>query len=302
MICPDRLDIATEAVDTSDLAKLRAAVEKIDRLDALYVETPSNPTLSITDIEAAGELVRSKFPACLVVVDNTFLGPVFQSPFLHGADVVLYSATKFIGGQSDLLCGLALTKSEDLMNRINSYRTILGPTISADTAWLVTRSVETLWLRMERQSQKAEKVAAALAAHPSVERMYLPGHYGSEASTAVRERKLALYARQCRGCGSMISLIVRPNTRGAAYEVLNRVELAHLAVSLGGTETLIEHPRSMTHSDMSAEDLDACGIVEGMIRISIGLESSGDLIKDLLSALDAISTMEGTIEVSEDES
>ena len=163
IICPDRLNITSTAVDTSNEEALRAAIEDAERLDAIFIETPSNPTLSITDIALAGQLARAKNPSCLVIVDNTFLGPVFQSPFVHGADLVLYSATKFIGGQSDLLCGLALTKSEDFIHKINGYRTILGPVISADTAWLVTRSVETLWLRMERQAEKAEKVAAALA-------------------------------------------------------------------------------------------------------------------------------------------
>jgi methionine-gamma-lyase len=143
-------------------------------------------------------------------------------------------------------------------------------------------------LRMERQATKAEKVAAAVAAHPNVDRVFFPGHYASETNNADRCQKMQVYDKQCTGSGSMISFIVRPNTREAAYKVLDRVEIAHLAVSLGSTETLMEHPRSMTHSDMTVEDLDGCGIVEGMLRLSVGLESSKDLIKDLLSALDSI--------------
>jgi methionine-gamma-lyase len=134
-------------------------------------------------------------------------------------------------------------------------------------------------------------LCAALAAHKNVESIYLPGHYASATSAHARKSQQALFQRQCTGSGSMIALVVRPNTRAAAFQVLNHVELAHLAVSLGGTETLMEHPRSMTHSDMSVEDLDACGIVEGMLRISIGLESSSDIIHDLLAALDAIDEM-----------
>jgi methionine-gamma-lyase len=236
--------------------------------------------------------VREKNPSCLVFVDNTFLGPVFQSPFLHGADVVLYSATKFIGGHSDLLAGIVLTKNEQLISKINGFRTILGPVISADVSWMLTRSLETLWLRMERQAQKAENLASALVAHPRVERVLFPGHYASEKNTQTRNDKTALFERQCSGCGSMLSIIVRPNTRAAAFAVLNKAEIAHLAVSLGSTETLIQHPRSMTHSDMTIEDLDACGIVEGMIRISVGLESSKDLVSDLLAALDSIDELE----------
>ena len=222
------------------------------------------------------------------MVDNTFLGPVFQSPFLYGADIVLYSATKFIGGHSDLVAGLVLTKDKELMAKINTYRTILGPVISPDTSWMLTRSVETVWLRMERQAQKAQKVASALAAHPRVAKLIFPGYYSSEKSSAARAIKMELWERQCTGTGSMISIVVRPNTRKAAFTVLNGMKIAHLAVSLGSTETLVEHPRSMTHSDMTVEDLDACGIEEGMLRISIGLESSKDIARDLLSALDMI--------------
>ena len=287
-VCPDRLGITSATVDTSDERALRSAVSDAPRLDAIYIESPANPTLTITDIQLAVRIAKEKNPSCLVFVDNTFMGPVFQTPFVHGADVVIYSCTKFIGGHSDLIAGVVLTKSEDLIIKINGYRTILGPVIAPDVSWMLTRSLETVWLRMERQAEKAEKVAAALAAHPRVERVFFPGHYSSEPTTAAREAKASLWARQCTGTGSMISIIVRPNTRKAAFAVLNGVDVAHLAVSLGSTETLIEHPRSMTHSDMSIEDLDACGIVEGMLRISVGLESSKDLIKDLLSALDLI--------------
>lgn len=254
----------------------------------MYLETPANPTLSITDIALAVSLAKAKNPDCLVMVDNTFMGPVFQSPFHFGADVVLYSATKFIGGHSDLLAGLVLTKEKELIAKIITYRTILGPVVSPDTAWMLTRSVETVWLRMERQAQKAQKVASSLAAHPRVSKLCFPGSYAGEKSTKARTVKTDLWQRQCSGTGSMIAIVVRPNTRKAAFTVLNGMKIAHLAVSLGSTETLVEHPRSMTHSDMSNEDLDACGIEEGMLRISIGLESSKDISKDLLAALDMI--------------
>lgn len=232
LACPDRLSITSSSVDTSDENALRQAVDGLDRLDALFIETPSNPTLAITDIQAAGQIAKDKNPDCLVIVDNTFMGPVFQSPFLHGADVVLYSATKFIGGHSDLLAGIVLTKQEELISKINGFRTIFGPVISSDVSWMLTRSLETLWLRMERQAEKARLVAAALAAHPRVTKVLFPGHYGSETSTDVREQKMETYERQCTGTGSMISIIVRPNTRKAAYAVLDQVEIAHLAVSL----------------------------------------------------------------------
>jgi methionine-gamma-lyase len=140
----------------------------------------------------------------------------------------------------------------------------------------------------ERQAEKASKIAAALANHPRVEKVLFPGFYSSEPSTDARQAQMDLWERQCTGSGSIITIVVAPNTRKAAYAVLNAIDMAHLAVSLGSTETLVQHPRSMTHSDMTNEDLDACGITEGMIRISVGLESTKDLIKDLLSALDCI--------------
>ncbi|KAG7354443.1 cystathionine beta-lyase/cystathionine gamma-synthase [Nitzschia inconspicua] len=287
-MCPERLGVTSEGIDTSNSEKLRTAIEQAHRLDVLYLESPANPTLSITDIALATSLAKAKNPNCLVMVDNTFMGPVFQSPFLFGVDVVLYSATKFIGGHSDLIAGLVLTKEKDLMAKINAYRTILGPVISPDTAWMLTRSVETVWLRMERQAQKAQKVASDLAAHPRVTKLLFPGSYVGESSNMARAVKTELWQRQCTGTGSMIAIVVRPNTRKAAFTVLNAMKIAHLAVSLGSTETLVEHPRSMTHSDMTVEDLDACGIEEGMLRISIGLESSKDISKDLLGALDMI--------------
>lgn len=286
-MCPGRLGVTTEAVDTSNLEKLTAAIEAAPRLDALYIESPANPTLRLTDIKAACALARAKNPKCVVMVDNTMMGPVFQQPFLHGADVVLYSATKFIGGHSDLIAGLVLTVEEDLITKINGYRTILGPVISSDTSWMLTRSLETVWLRMERQAEKAQKVAAALANHSRVVRVLFPGFYACD-TNPLRQVQQALFGRQCTGTGSMISIVVRPDTRKAAYAVLDGLRLAHLAVSLGSTESLVQHPRSMTHSDMTEEDLDACGISEGMLRISVGLEASVDITQDLLNALDQI--------------
>lgn len=331
-ICPDRLSITTAPIDTSNDVALSNAIRAAPRLDALFLETPANPTLTMTDISRACQLVKEQHPSCLVMVDNTFLGPVFQAPFQCSpqVDVILYSASKFIGGHSDLTAGVALTQSEDLISKINGYRTILGPTISPDVCSMLTRSLETVWLRMERQAEKAAKVVAALAAHPRVERVLFPGFYSSETSTEEREAKMRLYEKQCTGTGSMVTIILKPNTRKAAYSVLNGLDVAHLAVSLGryvvstvplksccfmlssivgiisfsqifnlvlvlphtsimkSTETLAQHPRSMTHSDMAESDLDATGMKEGLIRISVGLESSKDIIADLLSALDLI--------------
>lgn len=284
-LCPERFGITTVSVGTSDLAHTEAMLRTHGPFDLVFLETPANPTLSLTDIEAITGLVRRHGGGrTIIAVDNTFLGPVFQRPFVHGADLVLYSATKFIGGHSDLIAGVALSTSADLMRPILDYRTVLGATIAPDTAWMLTRSIETLWIRMERQAEKAMKIATALQHHPQVARVRFPGLLTPGDGAAY-----ATYTKQCSGPGSVLSFDLKNGTREAAYRVLDAVRLCHLAVSLGGTEALIEHPRSMTHSDMTPEDLDRCGITEAMIRLSVGLESSDDVIHDLLQALEKAS-------------
>ena len=284
-LCPGRFGIETVPVDTSDLANTEKALQTGGPYDMVFLETPANPTLSLTDIEAVATLVRRyRGPQTILAVDNTFLGPVFQRPFLNGADLVLYSATKFIGGHSDLIAGVALTRSAELMRPLRDYRAILGATIAPDTTWMLTRSIETLWIRMERQAEKATKIAAALQGHPKVERVLFPGLLTQSDGAAY-----TTYTRQCSGPGAVISFYLKDGTRDTAYRFLDTVHLCHLAVSLGGTEALIEHPRSMTHSDMTLEDLDRCHITDAMIRLSVGLESSDDIIQDLLQALDTIS-------------
>jgi methionine-gamma-lyase len=283
-LCPERFGITTVCVDTSDLAHTEELLRGNPPFDLVFLETPANPTLSLTDIEAVTTLVRRHGGLkTIVAVDNTFLGPVFQRPFRHGADLVLYSATKFIGGHSDLLAGVALTASASLMRPLLDYRTLLGATIAPDTAWMLTRSIETVWIRMERQAEKAMKIAAALQHHPKIARICFPGLLTPGDGAAY-----ATFTKQCSGPGSVLSFDLTEGTREAAYRVLDAVRLCHLAVSLGGTEALIEHPRSMTHSDMAGEDLDRCGITEAMLRLSVGLESSDDIIQDLVQALEKV--------------
>ena len=283
-LCPARFGITTVSVDTSDLAHTETLLRGNPPFDMIFLETPANPTLRLTDIEAVTALVRRHGGLkTIIAVDNTFLGPVFQRPFRHGADLVLYSATKFIGGHSDLLAGVTLTASAALMRPLLDYRTLLGATIAPDTAWMLTRSIETLWIRMERQAEKAMKIATALQQHPKIARICFPGLL-----TPGDGEAYATYTKQCSGPGSVLSFDLMEGTREAAYRVLDAVRLCHLAVSLGGTEALIEHPRSMTHSDMTRTDLDRCGITEGMLRLSVGLESSDDIIQDLVQALEKV--------------
>ncbi len=248
----------------------------------VFIETPANPTISITDIAAVAELVRTQNPAALVAVDNTFAGPVFLRPFTFGADLVLYSATKFIGGHSDLIGGVTLANRPELLSHVGEYRAILGPTTAAFTAWQMTRSLDTLWLRMKEQANSAQLIVEELVSHPKVEQVLYPTLLpaGSEARAA--------YDKQFKGSGSTFSFRLKDPSREAAYRLLDALEIFHLAISLGGTESLIEHPRTMTHSDMPVEALDKSGITDSMIRVSIGLEHPNDLTSDLKQALEKV--------------
>ena len=283
----ERFGITAVPVDTSQIDLVeRALSDATEPFDMILIETPANPTLSMTNIRRVTELAKEYCgdKQTLVMVDNTFLGPVFLRPFECGADLVAYSATKFIGGHSDLIAGVILAKDPKLMSLIKDYRTILGGTVSPFTAWLLTRSLATLWPRMLWQAANAEKVARALAAdHPKVERVLYPGLLRPEDGEAYET-----YQQQCTGPGSLISFYLRDDSWDAAQRFLNSLETWHLAVSLGGVESLVEHPRRMTHSDMTSEDLDSCGITDGLIRLSVGTEDPADLISDLEQALDKV--------------
>ena len=262
---------------------LRAAAKKAGagKVAMIYLETPANPSNELTDIAAvsglAAELEQQTGRRPLVVVDNTFLGPVFQRPATLGADLVIYSATKFIGGHSDLIAGVA-TGSAVLIDQINVYRTILGTMAQPFTGWMLLRSLETVSVRMRRQAKSARKLAELLSQHPKVEQVWYPG--------LLREGdpQFDIYRRQCSGPGSLIAFEVQGG-QAAAYRVLDAFEVFRLAVSLGGTESLVEHPMTMTHSDVDPAMLERYGVRPGLIRMSIGLEHLSDLKRDLVSAL-----------------
>jgi methionine-gamma-lyase len=215
-----------------------------------------------------------------VIVDNTFLGPLWQQPLKHGADLVIYSATKFLGGHSDLIAG-AVLGSTDLLNRIRTLRTFLGTMASPWTGWLLMRSLETLKLRMTCQMKNARYVADFLADHPKVHRVYYLGHLKEG------DPGWVLYRKQCTAPGSIISFEV-VGGEAEAFRLLNHLKLVSLAVSLGGTESLAEHPATMTHADVSPEQQIAMGITPAMIRMSVGVEHPEDLIADLAQALEAV--------------
>ncbi|HWQ12125.1 MAG TPA: cystathionine gamma-synthase family protein [Roseiflexaceae bacterium] len=254
-----------------------------EHLRLIYVETPANPTNALVDIAACAAAARqlsSGERRVLVAVDNTFLGPLWQQPLRHGADLVLYSATKYIGGHSDVIAGVCLGTA-DLIGRVKTLRTIMGTMAGPHTGWLLLRSLETLKLRMTAQMKSARYVANFLADHPKVERVYYLDHLPES------DPQQAIYRRQCLAPGAMISFDIHGG-EAQAFRFLNALRLIKLAVSLGGTESLAEHPASMTHSDVDPEERMELGITDKMVRLSVGVEHPEDLIADLEQALAAV--------------
>jgi methionine-gamma-lyase len=259
---------------------LERLVKNDPTVKVIYIESPANPTMMLSDTAGAREIANAyatEDRKILVIVDNTFMGPIFSRPLEHGADIILYSATKFLGGHSDLVAGVAMG-SAALVGQIKVMRTILGSNSDPDTAWLIQRSLGTLQLRMEKQQDSALKMVEMLRAHPKVQCVAYPG------SPDMGARQLEIWKEQCTGTGSIIAFSIRGG-EAEAFRVLDAVEHMKLAVSLGGIESLIEHPSSMTHSDMTPAEKAEAGITDNMIRISVGLEDVDDLIQDLQQAL-----------------
>jgi methionine-gamma-lyase len=255
---------------------------KAERLSAIFFETPANPTNTLIDIRECADLAAkySSDRKVLVAVDNTFLGPLWQHPLKHGADLVLYSATKYIGGHSDLIAGVCLGSAR-LIGRVRMLRTFLGTMASPWTGWLLLRSLETLKLRMTCQMKNARYVADFLADHPKVDRVYYLGHLRDD------NPQNQIYRRQCQAPGAMIAFDI-VGGEAEAFRFLNALKLFKLAVSLGGTESLAEHPATMTHSDVDPKERAEMGVTDRMIRLSIGVEYPNDLILDIEQALEAV--------------
>lgn len=247
-------------------------------LSVVYVETPANPTNDIFDIARAAELAHSR--GAKLVVDNTFLSPVWQRPLEHGADFSLHSATKYLGGHSDLTAGV-ISGSETTLEPVRHNRYRFGTTAQPATAWLLARSLETLAMRVTRQTETAVAVAAFLDSHESVTRV---DHLSL---LEAGDDRYEIYRRQCLGPGAMLAFEVIEGKEGA-FRFLDSMEVISLATSLGGSDTLASHPGSTSHSTMSAEDRHNLGVTPGLIRLSIGLEDPHDLIADLSKALASI--------------
>lgn len=263
------------------ILELIASTGKIPSL--IYVETPANPTNTLIDLEMcsaiAGELSTAD-KKVFVAVDNTYMGPVWCHPLEHGADLVLYSATKYIGGHSDVIAG-AVLGSAVLIQRIKALRTFFGNVIDPWTCWLLMRSLETLKPRMMLQASNAEHVAKWLNAHPKVEKVYYPGLIGKE------DPQYKILEKQYKSNGAMLSFDIKGGEK-EAFTFLDNLQLIKLAVSLGSTESLAEHPATMTHADVSPANKSKHSITEKLVRISVGVENYEDIIWDISQALDKV--------------
>ena len=261
-------------VDTADLDAIRGAIRPSTKM--LFIETPTNPTLRLTDLEAASAIAHEHRLA--VVVDNTFASPYVQRPLDLGADLVLHSTTKFLNGHSDSVGGAVIANRDDHIDWLRFIQNAEGAILGPMDAWLVLRGTKTLPVRMERHNVNAQAVAEYLERHPQVTRVHYPG--------LPSHPHHALASRQMRGYGGVVSFELGSLDR--AREFLNHVSLAALAESLGGVETLISHPASMTHASVPPERRQAVGLTEDMVRISVGLEDLDDLLEDLGQALDRL--------------
>lgn len=266
------LGLSYTMVDSRDLSQLEKA--RTAQTKALYLETPSNPLLKIVDIEKSAAWAKEH--DLLTLVDNTFATPYLQQPLALGADIVLHSGTKYLGGHSDLVAGLATTNDEELAEKIGFYQNSIGGVLGPQDSWLLQRGIKTLAVRMEAHQRNAETLANYLVAHPAVAKVYYPGlvnHTGYE-----------IAAKQMRGFGGMVAFELVDESKVAAF--VEALQVITLAESLGGVESLIEVPAVMTHASIPKEKREASGIKDGLIRLSVGIEDIDDLKNDLNQALE----------------
>ena len=258
------------------------------KLKMIYIETPANPTNDLIDIEMCTAIARkysSSGRQVLVTVDNTYMGPLWQHPLKHGADIVLYSATKYIGGHSDVIAGAAVG-SKAVISKIKKTRTFFGTMIDPHSSWLLMRSLETLKVRMEEAARNAKEVAQYLKQHPKVEKVYYLGFTGEN-----NPAQLSILENQYTSHGAMVSFDIAGGEH-EAFSFLNNLKHIRLAVSLGGTESLAEHPFTMTHSDVPDEEKNKLGVTEKMVRLSVGIENYRDIIWDIEQALEKVQVKE----------
>ncbi|HVI44162.1 MAG TPA: PLP-dependent aspartate aminotransferase family protein [Chitinophaga sp.] len=272
----EKFGITVKYVDTSDTQAVFNAITPATRL--IWLETPTNPTLKISDIEAIGRIAKAS--NCLFCVDNTFASPVLQQPISLGADLVIHSATKYLGGHSDLIAGVVISKTEQLGEEIKFYQNACGAILSPFDSFLLIRGLETLPLRIKQHGINAQAIAEYLEQHPLVDNVYYPGlpsHPGHE-----------LAKRQSKGFGGIISFTLKSDTAAAATTFVTSTHYFKLAESLGGIKSLLCHPAEMTHKSIPAERRRAGGVSDSLIRLSVGLEETADLLADLEQAFNRL--------------
>eukprot|EP01084_Bolivina_argentea_P256752 432395_1 len=268
--------------DLNKLINEKQFVNNKNKIKLIYIETPSNPSIVHTDIKSISELIKNKHLIdCYLAVDNTLLGPKFQIPSQLGADIVLYSATKYLGGQCDLIAGAISCNDEYLFKQFTLYRTICGGISQPFVSWLLLRSLSTLSIRMEKQCKNAIECAKLLSKHKCVKKVNYPSLLNKNSN------QYKIYKKQCYGPGGLISFDIYGNEKDA-FNILNKFKVFSLAVSLGGTKSLVEHPMTMTHADVDKNILKKYGVNQSTIRLSIGIEHVDDLKRDLAQALDLI--------------
>ncbi len=261
-------------VDTSRIEAVRDAIRPNTKI--IYLETPTNPMMTLTDIAACSEIAHKR--GALVVVDNTFCSPYLQRPIELGADIVVHSTTKFLNGHSDSIGGAVISNSDEIAEQIGFLQNAIGAILSPFDSWLVLRGVKTLAVRMKRHEENGIAIASYLGHHPKVKKLYYPG--------LPNHPQHALAKRQMNGFGAMIAFDLGSKDNAAKF--LNRVRLCFLGESLGGVETLISHPETMTHASVPIEQRQRLGITPGLVRISVGIEDVEDLIADLENAFEGI--------------
>lgn len=263
-------------VDTSDIAAVEAAITPRTKL--IWLESPTNPTLKISDIKAIAKLAKAY--QCLLCVDNTFATPLLQQPLQLGADIVIHSATKYLGGHSDLIAGVLVAKDAMVGAKLKFFQNACGAVLGPFDSWLVIRGIETLHLRMKHHCRTALKVAQFLATHPAIDTVYYPG------LSTHPNHELAL--TQAKAGGGIISFTLVHDTNEAAVNIASNTQLFKLAESLGGIKSLIAHPANMTHKSIPADTRRAAGVQDSLLRLSIGLEEAEDLIADLSNVLNKL--------------
>ena len=269
------------AVPAGQGAAIDAAIREARSLRVVFIETPANPTLIMTDIQRCAAAAAARDGAGpLILVDNTMLGPAFQHPLRLGADVVLYSATKYLSGFSDLIGGVALSRDAALIEPLRALRNLFGNILQPDECWMLASRLPTVHLRMNRASKNAQRIAERLARHPKVQRIFYPTLFHDPDQIRIR-------LAQCDFPGAMFSMELRGGKR-EAFAFLRGLKLAYNAVSLGGVETLVCHPKTTTHSGLTEDQFARDGITDSLVRVSIGIEDWRDLVADFERALEAV--------------